>query len=109
MTSPPGPRAPRPTGVLAPVGLLTVAVVSVLVLAPAEPRGSGAPAEEFSAVRAVDELEQVAVAPRPVGSVEHARVRDHLLAVLDARGWRTERSEERRVGKECRSRWAPDH
>ena len=90
MTSPPEPRAPRPAGVLALVGLLTVAVVSVLVLAPAAPRGSGAPAEEFSAARAMDELEQVAVAPRPVGSLEHARARDHLLAVLDARGWRTE-------------------
>src|SRR3712207_2516030 len=185
MTSPPEPRAPRPAGVLALVGLLTVAVVSVLVLAPAAPRGSGAPAVEFSAARAMDELEQVAVAPRPVGSLEHARARDHLLAVLDARGWRTEvhqcvgatdpgrpgtqpvalvrnvvaslpgsdptgtvllaahydtvaaspgagddglgmavlieiaraltaegvppRSEERRVGKECRSRWSPYH
>jgi hypothetical protein len=89
-TTPPEPRAPWPAGVLALVGLLCVAVVSVLVLAPAEPRDTGAPVEEFSAARAMDELEQVAVAPRPVGSIEHARVRDHLLAALDARGWRTE-------------------
>ena len=26
-----------------------------------------------------------------------------------ARGWRALRSEERRVGKECRSRWSPYH
>src|SRR3989441_11285892 len=27
----------------------------------------------------------------------------------NARAWRTMRSEERRVGKECRSRWSPYH
>ncbi|WP_448607731.1 M28 family peptidase [Geodermatophilus sp. URMC 60] len=90
MTTPQEQRIPRPAGVLALVGLLVVAVVSVLVLAPAAPRGTGTPAEEFSAARAMDGLEQVAVAPRPVGSAEHARVRDHLLAALDALGWRTE-------------------
>src|SRR5712675_2981384 len=26
-----------------------------------------------------------------------------------AQSWRRSRSEERRVGKECRSRWSPDH
>src|SRR5437016_6548188 len=31
---------------------------------------------------------------------------DHFL---DLKSERTERSEERRVGKECRSRWSPDH
>src|SRR2546422_11154118 len=34
---------------------------------------------------------------------EAAGVRDHYLRVLE------ERSEERRVGKECRSRWSPYH
>ena len=36
---------------------------------------------------------------------------DLALAVLDwvDETWRRERSEERRVGKECRSRWSPYH
>ena len=32
-----------------------------------------------------------------------------LLAVLAVLGMEAERSEERRVGKECRSRWSPYH
>ena len=37
---------------------------------------------------------------------------DPLLHKLDVNGWKhlmAERSEERRVGKECRSRWSPYH
>src|SRR4051794_22045380 len=34
---------------------------------------------------------------------------DTLLAGCDRSARATVRSEERRVGKECRSRWAPDH
>src|ERR1039458_4117604 len=34
---------------------------------------------------------------------------DHLQKELDLTPAQTERSEERRVGKECRSRWSPDH
>src|ERR1035441_2310873 len=36
--------------------------------------------------------------------VHQDRVRRHRSAV-----WRVSRSEERRVGKECRSRWSPYH
>src|SRR3989442_14102430 len=32
-----------------------------------------------------------------------------LTAILQGRAHRYERSEERRVGKECRSRWSPYH
>src|SRR5207248_8314593 len=31
-----------------------------------------------------------------------------VARVVEQRGWAPARSEERRVGKECRSRWAPD-
>src|SRR2546421_1814246 len=37
--------------------------------------------------------------PMPVGSIRLRQHRSHLLT----------RSEERRVGKECRSRWSPYH
>mgnify|MGYP002525882328 CR=1 FL=1 len=42
-----------------------------------------------------------------VGShlVDRLLEENHEVTVLDL--W--ERSEERRVGKECRSRWSPDH
>jgi len=40
-----------------------------------------------------------------VGSVNVAKAADAADYVSDAAG----RSEERRVGKECRSRWAPKH
>src|SRR2546425_9871241 len=32
-----------------------------------------------------------------------------LRTLFDEAGWSTRRSEERRVGKECRSRWSPYH
>ena len=88
--TPSGPPVRPCAGVLALVLLLLVAVLSTLALAPAAPRGADAPAGEFSAARALGELEQVAVAPRPVGSPEHARAREHLLATLERLGWRTE-------------------
>src|SRR5690606_39437751 len=40
----------------------------------------------------------------------HPHLQQHASREYHAeRGIATERSEERRVGKECRSRWAPDH
>ena len=36
---------------------------------------------------------------------EYAIAQGHRVTVIAADG----RSEERRVGKECRSRWSPDH
>src|SRR5256885_13652288 len=52
---------------------------------------------------AADDLERLlaALAAHPVGGVLAAPVSDTLK--------RGQRSEERRVGKECRSRWSPDH
>ena len=89
------PDAPTPAvrawaGVLALAGLLLVAVLATAALTPAAPRGADAAPGEFSAARARAQLEQVATAPRPVGSAEHARVRGHLVAVLGGLGWRTE-------------------
>src|SRR5436309_10052577 len=49
------------------------------------------------------ESDAVVANPEPYVAVEAAQVD------VDAGGLRVFRSEERRVGKECRSRWAPDH
>src|ERR1035441_3838943 len=41
---------------------------------------------------------------------DHSLINDYLLAMPDLTDeQRSERSEERRVGKECRSRWSPYH
>ena len=36
-------------------------------------------------------------------------VADNQSDLVDHERWNSERSEERRVGKECRSRWSPYH
>ena len=45
-------------------------------------------------------------ADNPVNSLTEQQVRDIFSGAIT--NWRT-RSEERRVGKECRSRWSPYH
>ena len=44
--------------------------------------------------------------PLEVGEVNRAKGED---CVLGGKGINVSRSEERRVGKECRSRWSPYH
>lgn len=48
--------------------------------------GAGAPASEFSAARAMRHAETIGRAPRPIGSSEHAKTREYLLAELNALG-----------------------
>ncbi|MEV0235158.1 M20/M25/M40 family metallo-hydrolase [Nonomuraea sp. NPDC050786] len=70
-------------------GLLALAALlafALLDLAPPAPRGPDSPADSFSATRAREHLETIARAPHPVGSAEHARVRDHLVSSLRALG-----------------------
>src|ERR1019366_8229985 len=57
----------------------------------------------MSAARLAETAKQAGV----LQMINAYRVRGHLIADLDPLGG--ERSEERRVGKECRSRWAPYH
>src|SRR5258708_16267512 len=46
----------------------------------------------------------------PERSIIGVRPEDRVLQILAGAGsGKTERSEERRVGKECRSRWSPYH
>jgi hypothetical protein len=48
-----------------------------------------APADAFSAVRAVDHVKRIADRPRPTGSPAHAETRDHLVDVLRGLGLET--------------------
>jgi hypothetical protein len=69
-----------------------LAVLSAAALAnvrslPPTPRGIDAPASEFSSERALAAFSRVAgTSPRPVGSEEHERVRERLLAELRGLG-----------------------
>ncbi len=79
-------------------GLLVLALALAAVAAryrePA-PRRGDVPPEEFSAARARAVLVEVlgAGAPRPVGSVENARARERLVAVLERLGYEPELQE----------------
>lgn len=61
------------------------------LLEPPAARPADAPASEFSAARAFAHVEAIARAPHPSGSVEQARVRDHLEAALRDLGLTVER------------------
>lgn len=78
---------------LGPIGgLLLICLLLALVaiaLIPGrlpEALSSDAPAESFSAERALRHVAVIARAPHPVGSSEHDRVRDYLLDQLQAMG-----------------------
>src|SRR5256886_3170869 len=66
--------------------------------------------EERQYIRASIEAVEKATGRRPVGwSGPDFQETQNTPNLLAADGIRYVRSEERRVGKECRSRWAPDH
>ncbi len=63
-------------------------VVAMIALLPLRPPAVDvdAPPTEFSATRAMKHLETIAAAPHPIGSAEHARVRDYLVGQIEALG-----------------------
>lgn len=70
---------------------LAIALIGALLLAAGASRTpSPLPADAavgvFSAGRAMADIRQIARAPHPTGSAEHARVREHLLARMRALG-----------------------
>jgi hypothetical protein len=62
------------------------AALSVALLRPPPTMPETAAPSEFSSARAMKHLREVARAPHPVGSDEHARVREYLLRELSALG-----------------------
>jgi len=84
---------PRPRPWAAPAALLALAALAVaatLLQAPAAPLGDDAPAEAFSASRALVHIEAISQETRPIGSPAHAAARDYLLAQLRGLGWDVE-------------------
>jgi hypothetical protein len=87
----PGAPSPRPLGGSGQGLLLlgALALLAALAVAPLFPRSvapAGAPADVFSAERALPHLQAIAGEPHPVGSPANARVRDYLLSQLAALG-----------------------
>ena len=74
----------------AAVGTLFVVVVAVLTLLserPPSPVPASAPAQQFSAQRALVALQEFATEPRPLGSVASDRARDYLVNALRSAGF----------------------
>ncbi|HEY1073134.1 M20/M25/M40 family metallo-hydrolase [Brevundimonas sp.] len=68
-------------------GSLTLAfLLAVWTTQVPRPRPADAPVAAFSAARAMTDIEQIARAPHPVGSPEHARVRAYLTARMTQLG-----------------------
>lgn len=82
-------RIPRWFGVLGLLALLLIGIGSIRATAPSSPRSADAPLSDFSAARAMTHIEEIADAPRPVGSAKHLQAREYLLGRLTSWGWST--------------------
>ncbi len=76
-------------------GVAGIVVCAVVVAAawlamgtsrPPEPVPASAPAEEFSAERAMEHLKVIAAAPHPLGSAENAKVQEYIVGELKKAG-----------------------
>ena|SRR2546430_17571571 len=70
-------------------------------------------AEVQAEIRKRGARERVLCVAREVGGLLYGALQEHLWSITGSQGGRRFsslfRSEERRVGKECRSRWSPYH
>lgn len=75
---------------LFPVSLLALGALALWSVRPPAPLPADAPAEEFSAGRALEHVRALAAEPRPVGSPVHARAREYLVSELEELGLEVE-------------------
>ncbi|MBW4635040.1 MAG: M28 family metallopeptidase [Iphinoe sp. HA4291-MV1] len=66
--------------------ILFFAFIGIYQLNPPAAAPISAPLMEFSSGRAMNHLEAIAQKPHPIGSPEHAKVRDYILKELTAQG-----------------------
>ncbi|MFJ1666119.1 M28 family peptidase [Streptomyces bottropensis] len=85
-----GPAARLARVAVVVAAALAAAAALAGVLRMPDPLPADAPGTTFSATRAHRLVEEISAAPHPVGTAEHDRVRDHLLAELTALGLRPE-------------------
>lgn len=68
-------------------GSLALALLlAAITLQTPRPAGPDAPATAFSSARAMVDVREIAQRPHPVGSADHARVRDYLISRLTTLG-----------------------
>ncbi len=77
-------------GVAVLLFIALLAFLSIYLLKPPANVPASAPATEFSSGRAMEKLAVISKQPHPIGSSEHAVVRDYLLAELNALGLKPE-------------------
>ena len=85
-------KATRPgwPAVLSAVFVVGLSLAGVLLVGPPAPVPASAPPSAFSAERAMAHVEQIAQRPHPVGSADHARVRDYLAGAIEQLGLKAE-------------------
>ncbi|MBS0254644.1 MAG: M20/M25/M40 family metallo-hydrolase [Proteobacteria bacterium] len=66
--------------------LAAAAGLTILATTPPAPRPADAPAQDFSAARAMRDVAAISAAPHPTGTAENARVRAYLTARMAALG-----------------------
>jgi len=67
-----------------------LSAAGILLGGPPQPAPASAPPSEFSAERAMAQVEQIAQRPHPVGSADHARVREYIVGTLAGMGLKAE-------------------
>jgi hypothetical protein len=82
---------PRFSSIVALILLVGFTLAGLLLGGPPDAVPATAPATEFSAFRAMAHVAQIAQRPHPVGSADHARVRDYLVTTLEGMGLKVER------------------
>ncbi|MDX5480178.1 MAG: M20/M25/M40 family metallo-hydrolase, partial [Hymenobacteraceae bacterium] len=76
------------------LALTGLALLSIYLLMPPEPKPADAPATEFSAERAMAHVHQIAREPHAMGTAAHAEVREYLLGQLQELGLNPQVQEE---------------
>jgi len=92
---------PSPGSLVAAALLLGVSVAALRFSGPPRPAGDLTPDAAFSTERAMPHVRALAAAPHPMGSAEHARVREDLADRLQGLGFIVER--QRTTGLRVRS------
>ena len=73
------------------VAVVGLGLAAVWLGGPPPPLPATAPPSEFSAERAMTHVERIAQRPHPIGSADHARVRDEVAAAFERLGLKAER------------------
>jgi hypothetical protein len=82
---------PQLSSLIAVTALVGLTLAGLMLAGPPDALPATAPASEFSASRAMAHVEQIAQRPHPIGSADHARVRDYLVTTLGSMGLKVER------------------